>query len=92
MASIYAMHHDAALWPDPESFIPERHLAEGAVGAATQPYAWLPFGALAPSKRILRFVMCKSSSAVAADVAGACIHAAACIMPCLCRGMARLNL
>ncbi|KAK9803744.1 hypothetical protein WJX73_010477 [Symbiochloris irregularis] len=44
MASIYAVHHDENVWPHAESFIPERHLSEDAVGAPTQPYAWLGFG------------------------------------------------
>ena len=47
LVALYALHHNAEVWPDPESFIPERHLGEGAAGAATQPHAWLPFGVCA---------------------------------------------
>jgi len=40
MVSIYATHHDAAHWPDPERFDPQRF----APGARTVPYSYLPFG------------------------------------------------
>ena len=47
VSSIYAVHHNEDVWPDPESYRPERHLhgATHADGAATQPNAWLAFGA-----------------------------------------------
>lgn len=38
-SSIYLTHHNPAVWPDPERFLPERFL-----GAKPSPYAWLPFG------------------------------------------------
>jgi len=38
-ACIYATHHRADLWPDPERFLPERF-----VGARPGPYTFFPFG------------------------------------------------
>jgi len=37
--AIFAVHHRADLYPEPERFRPERFLGEAA-----PPYAWLPFG------------------------------------------------
>ncbi|KAK9803714.1 hypothetical protein WJX73_005339 [Symbiochloris irregularis] len=44
MVATYAIQHDESVWPDAEAFIPERHLSSDAVGAPTQPHAWLGFG------------------------------------------------
>ncbi|KAL1441241.1 hypothetical protein MTO96_008663 [Rhipicephalus appendiculatus] len=40
---IYAMHHDPALFPDPENFVPERFSDENV--ESIKPYTYLPFGA-----------------------------------------------
>ncbi|XP_049276103.1 cytochrome P450 3A24 [Rhipicephalus sanguineus] len=40
---VYAMHHDPELFPDPESFRPERFSEENV--DSIQPYTYLPFGA-----------------------------------------------
>lgn len=39
--SIWSIHHDPSLWPDPERFDPTRFLGE----PAHDRYAWMPFGA-----------------------------------------------
>ena len=39
--SIWSIHHDPELWPDPERFDPTRFLGE----PAHDRYAWMPFGA-----------------------------------------------
>ncbi|CAH1787494.1 unnamed protein product, partial [Owenia fusiformis] len=39
---VYAMHHDADIYPDPEKFIPERFSAEEK--AKRNPYYFQPFG------------------------------------------------
>lgn len=38
---IWSIHHDPAVWPDPDSFRPDRFLRDEPAGR----YAWLPFGA-----------------------------------------------
>lgn len=35
----WGLHHDPALYPDPDNFRPERF-----IGQAPEPYTWLPFG------------------------------------------------
>lgn len=40
MPNIYALHHNPAYWPDPDSFKPERFLDP----ANQRSQAWLPFG------------------------------------------------
>ncbi|XP_037498618.1 cytochrome P450 3A24-like [Rhipicephalus sanguineus] len=40
---VYAMHHDPELFPDPESFRPQRFSEENV--DSIQPYTYLPFGA-----------------------------------------------
>ena len=39
---IYAMHHDEAYFPDPETYKPERFLPENK--GSINPYTYLPFG------------------------------------------------
>ncbi|XP_065311301.1 cytochrome P450 3A24-like [Dermacentor albipictus] len=43
MIPVYAMHHDPELFPDPDSFRPERFSDENV--DSVQPYTYLPFGA-----------------------------------------------
>ncbi|XP_076022319.1 cytochrome P450 3A27-like [Genypterus blacodes] len=43
MVPIYTLHHDAALWPEPEAFKPERFSKENKDNI--DPYTYLPFGA-----------------------------------------------
>ncbi len=40
--SIWGVHHDADIWPDPERFDPDRFLPDAV--KARDSYAWLPFG------------------------------------------------
>ncbi|XP_049524894.1 cytochrome P450 3A24-like isoform X1 [Dermacentor silvarum] len=40
---IYAMHHDPAMFPDPDGFTPERFSDENV--ESIRPYSYLPFGA-----------------------------------------------
>ena len=40
---IYGMHHSPLVYPDPDSFKPERFLSENSVGR--HPYAFIPFSA-----------------------------------------------
>lgn len=40
---IYAVHHHASIWSDPEAFVPDRFNAEAA--KARHRYAYMPFGA-----------------------------------------------
>ncbi|XP_058153451.1 thromboxane-A synthase [Dasypus novemcinctus] len=41
--AVGALHHDPELWPDPETFDPERFTAEAC--RLRQPFTYLPFGA-----------------------------------------------
>ncbi|HJQ04010.1 MAG TPA: cytochrome P450 [Nocardioides sp.] len=41
VASIWSIHHDPELWPEPDTFRPERFLE----GEPANRYAWMPFGA-----------------------------------------------
>lgn len=40
---IYGLHHDPALWDEPERFRPERFLSK-AEAAGRHPNAFMPFG------------------------------------------------
>jgi cytochrome P450 len=73
-ASAYLMHHDAAIYPDPYAFKPERFL-EQAPGT----YTWIPFGggrrrclgasfALLEMKLVLRAVLERCEMRPAGDV------------------------
>ncbi|HXP37964.1 MAG TPA: cytochrome P450 [Solirubrobacteraceae bacterium] len=73
-ASAYLMHHDAAIYPDPYAFKPERFL-EQAPGT----YTWIPFGggrrrclgasfALLEMKLVLRAVLERCELSPAGDV------------------------
>ena len=48
--SMYAMHRDPHLWPQPEAFLPERWLSGTAEAAGLAPvaHAWMSFGDGAP--------------------------------------------
>ena len=39
---VYVIHHDPSIWPEPETFQPERFLKEE--GSSIKPCSWLPFG------------------------------------------------
>jgi len=39
---VYVIHHDPSLWPEPETFRPERFLKEEE--SSIKPCSWLPFG------------------------------------------------
>ena len=43
MIGVYALHHDPALWPDPEQFDPDRFSPERS--AERDRWQYLPFGA-----------------------------------------------
>ncbi|GAB4010980.1 cytochrome P450 [Nocardioides ultimimeridianus] len=60
-ASIWSIHHDPDLWPEPDEFRPERFLGGAPVGR----YAWMPFGAGPRACIGQHFSMLESVAAVA---------------------------
>lgn len=44
LVAIYAVHHDAEVWPQAEAFRPERFLPGHEELAARAPHAHIPFG------------------------------------------------
>ncbi|MFM9942496.1 MAG: cytochrome P450 [Hyphomicrobiaceae bacterium] len=40
----YGTHHNAKYWPEPETFRPERWMAEGGKKRIPTPYTYIPFG------------------------------------------------
>ena len=42
---IYAIHHDANVFPDPEKFDPERFAEKALTGGERSPFDFIPFSA-----------------------------------------------
>lgn len=61
LVAVWSIHRDPALWPNPDSFEPERFLGS----APRDRYAWIPFGAGPRACIGLHFAMTEAVAAVA---------------------------
>ncbi|XP_037088112.1 thromboxane-A synthase-like [Pollicipes pollicipes] len=62
LAPVWSIHHDPAVWPDPEKFDPDRFSKEQREGR--HPMAWLAFGAGPRNCLGMRFGMLESKMAL----------------------------